>query len=228
MTSSAFQVDHYTKIRLVITLPARITKLLALSTEQQAQLRAISNRFESDVLSAEQEKQRAFAVLQQVIMKADFAEGAVKQRQDELVAANAKRVSVIAEMLAEMSKTLTSEQMTRVRSELPIERNDPQLIVQLPEGLSDIGLSHEQDSQLLTVVRSRQQQMFSVSRKEQAARKDLEQAIFTEQSEANQRQAELIAILSEQVELNTGILLEARQILTPDQLKRLAEMTPNQ
>ena len=70
-----------------------------------------------------------------------------------------------------------------------------------------------------------------MSRKEKAARTALEQAIFTEpfdEAALNQRREELIAALAEQVEVNNGILLDARKILTPDQLKRLDEITPDQ
>jgi hypothetical protein len=163
-------------------------------------------------------------------MNASFDEGAIKAREGELVAAKGKRIDVIAAMLAEMRKVLSSEQLTRIRPELPIERYDLQLIVQLPEGFSDIGLSADQQSQVQAVIRSREQKLIAVSRKEKAARTALEQAVFTEpfnEAAVNQRRGELFAALAEQVEVNTGILLDARKILTPDQLKRLDEITPD-
>ena len=42
----------------------------------------------------------------------------------------------------------------------------------------------------------------------------------------NQGREELIAVLSEQIEVSTGILLDARKILTPSQMKHLNEITP--
>jgi Spy/CpxP family protein refolding chaperone len=93
------------------------------------------------------------------------------------------------------------------------------LNVQLPEGISDVGLSRDQQSQLQTVIHSRDQEMIALSRKAQAARIALEQAILSErfdEAAVNQRRDELIAILSEQLDVNTGILLEARKILTPN------------
>lgn len=223
--------DYKKDIRVVINFPPRIIKLLALSTDQKAHLQAILSRAESDLLSAELEMLRAFPALQKAIMNAAFDEGAVKQRQGELVAANAKRVQVNAEMFARMRKVLTSEQVTRIRPELPLEHNDFYLNVQPPEGFSDIGLSRDQESQLQTVIHSRDQKMMTLSRKAQAARIALEQAIFSErfdEAAVNQRREELIAVIGEQIEVNTGILLDARKVLTPDQLKRLDEMTPDQ
>jgi hypothetical protein len=169
--------------------------------------------------------------LQKAIINAAFDEGSVKQYQGELVAASAKRVQVNVEMLAKMRKILTSEQVTRIRPELPLEHNDYQLVVQIPDGFSAIGVSRDQELQLQTVIHSRDQEMIALSRKAQAARIALEQAIFSErfdEAAVNQRREELIAVLSEQLEVNTGILLDASKILTPEQLKRLDEMTPDQ
>ena len=159
-----------------------------------------------------------------------FDKGTVKQRQGELVAASAKRVQVYAEMLKEMRKVLTSEQITRIRPELRYKRNHHQLNVPLPEGFSDIGLSHDQHREVGTVVCNRVPKMMTLSQKEKAAREALELAIFSEQFDeatVNQRRAELVAVLSEQIEVNTGILLEACKILTPDQIKRLNKITPD-
>ncbi len=230
-SNAAGRQDYNTKFRLVITLPPRITKLLALSTDQKAQLQAVPSRFQDDLLSAEQEKRRAFTALAKVIMNDALDESAVKQRQGELVAANAKRVQVNIELHTAMRKVLTSEQVTRIRPELPLERNDYQLIVQLPEKFSDIGLSSDQNSQVGTVVNSRVAKMMTLSQKEKAAREALEQAIFSEQFDeaaVNQRRDEVIAIIAEQIEVNTGILFDARKILTPSQTKHLNEITPDQ
>jgi Spy/CpxP family protein refolding chaperone len=226
----AHRQDYHTNIRLVIKLPPRIISLLDLSTDQKAHLQAISDRYGSSLLSVHQEKQKAFSSLEKAIMSATFAEGAVKQREGELVAASAKRVEVIAQMLTEMRKVLTSEQVRRIRPELPLERTDYQLFVQLPEGFSAIGLSRDQNAQLATLVRSREPQMIALSRKEKAAREALEQTIFSQQFDepvVNQRREELVAVLTEQIEVNTGILLDARKILTPSQIKRLSEITPD-
>lgn len=222
--------DYNTKPRWTITFPRRIIKLLALSTDQKAQLQAILRRYESDLLSAEQEKYRAFMALEKAIMNA-FDEGAVKQRQGEVVAAGAKYIQVNAEMLMEMRQVLTSEQVTRVRPELLLERNDHQLIVHLPEGFSDIGLSSDQHTQVGTVVRSRVPKMMTLSRKEKAACEALAQAIFNEQFDeaaVNQRREKLIAVIAKQIKVNTGILFDARTILTPSQTKHLNEITPDQ
>jgi Spy/CpxP family protein refolding chaperone len=220
-----------TNVRLVVTFPPRINKLLDLSANQEAQLQAVSGRFQNDLVAAEQDGRSAFSALQKAVMNAQLSDVDVKQRQGQLIAANAKRVQVNASMLGEMRKVLTSDQLTRLSPELPIERHGLQLVVQLPEGLSAIGLTRDQESQLQTVAHSREQAMIALSRKEKAARAALEKAVLNEQfneSIANQRRDELISVLSDQVELNTGILLEARKILTPDQLKRLDDMTPGQ
>jgi Spy/CpxP family protein refolding chaperone len=223
------QSNKYKNLRLVMTFPHRISNLLALSRDQQARLQAISTRFEDPLTSAEQEKIRAFTALEKAVMNA-AGEGVVTQRQRELVAANAKRLQVDAELLVEWRKVFTTEQVTRIRHELPIERNDLQLIVQLPEGFSEIGLSPDQQSQLQTVIRN-EQKMITLSQKEKAGRAALEQAVFTEQFDqaaVNQRRDELIAAVSERLRVNTGILFDARKILTRDQLKRLDEITPDQ
>jgi Spy/CpxP family protein refolding chaperone len=213
-----------------VTFPRRIINLLALSTDQKAQLQAILSRFQDGVLTAELEKQRAFNALEKAIMSG-FDEGAVKQRQAEVVAASAKRVQNNVEMLTEMRKILTSEQVTRIRPELPLKSNDYELNVQLSEGFSDIGLSSDQNSQVGTVVGSRVPKMMTLSRKEKAAHEALEQAICSEQFDeaaVNQRREELVAVIAEQIEVNTGILFDARKILTPSQTKRLIEITPDQ
>jgi len=228
--NAASSQSYNTNIRLVITLPPRITKLLDLSTDQKAQLQAISERYGGAILSAEQGKQRAFTLLPKAIMNPAFDEGAVKQRQNELVAASDKRVQVIAQMLIEMRKVLTARQASRIGPELPLERTDYQLIVQLPEGFSAIGLSGDQNARLGTVIHGSEQKMIALSRKEKAAREALEQSIFSEQFDeaaVDQRRAELVAVLSEQIEVNTGILLDALKILTPAQTKRLNEITPD-
>jgi len=212
------------------TFRSQIIKRLALSTDQKAQLQAIQSRFQEGLSAAEREKQRAFIVLEKAIMSA-FDDGAVKQRQGEVVAAGAKRVQVYAEMLTEMRQVLTSEQVARIPRELPLERSDYQLSVHLPEGFSDIGLSSEQISEVGAVVRSRVPKMMSLSRKEKAAREALELAIFSEQFDeavGNQRREGLVAVIAEQIELNTDILFDARKILTPSQTKHLNEITPDQ
>ncbi len=228
--NAASSQSYNTNIRLVITLPPRITKLLDLSIDQKAQLQAISESYGSAILSAEQDKQRAFTALPKAVMNPSFDEGALKQRQSELVAASDKRVRVIAQMLTDMRKVLTSRQASRIGPELPLERTDYQLIVQLPEGFSSIGLSRDQNARLGTVIHGSEPKMIALSRREKAAREALEQSIFSEQFDeavVNQRRAELVAVLSEQIEVNTGILLEAHKILTPDQTKRLNEITPD-
>jgi len=222
--------SYNTNIRLVITLPPRITKLLDLSRDQNAQLQAISGKYGGSLLSADQEKQRAFTALSKAIMNPAFDEGAVKQRQSEFVAASGKRVQVIAQMLTEMRKVLALKQVSRIRPELPLERTDYQLVVQLPEGFSSIGLSRDQNARLGTLIRSSEPKMIALSRKEKAAREALEQTIFSEQLDeaaVDQRRQELVAVFSEQIEVNTSILLEARKILTPAQTKRLDEITPD-
>jgi Spy/CpxP family protein refolding chaperone len=230
LSNAAGGQSYKTNIRLVITLPPRITKLLDLSRDQHAQLQATSGKYGGTLLNAEQQKQRAFTALQKAIMNPAFDEGAVKQRQSQLVAASDKRVQVIAQMLTEMRKVLTSKQVIRIRPELPLERTDYQLIVQLPEGFSAIGLSRDQNARLGTVVRSSEPKMIALSRKEKAAREAFEQAIFSDQFDeatVNQRREELVAVLAEQIQVNTGILLEARKILTPAQTKHLNEITPD-
>ena len=223
--------DYRKVIRISINFPPQIIKLLALSTAQKAQLQAIISTGESGLESAELDKLSAFSALQKAIMTAAFDDGAVKQHHGELVAATAKYVQVNAEMFAKMRQILTFEQVTRLRPKLPLEHNDFYLKVQLPEGLSDVGLSGDQQSQLQTVIHRRDQEMVALSRKAQSARLALEQAIFSErfdEAAVNQRRGELIALLSEQLEVNTGILLDARKVLTLDQLKRLDEMMPDQ
>jgi len=230
LSNAAGGQSYNTNIRLVITLPPRITKMLDLSRDQNAQLQGISGKYGGTVLNADQEKQRAFTALGKAIMNPSFDEGAVKQRQNELVAASGKRVQVIAQMLTEMRKVLTSKQVTRIRPELPLERTDYQLVVQLPEGFSSIGLSRDQNAQLGTLIRGSEPKMIALSRKEKAAREAFEQAIFSDQFDeatVNQRREELVTVLSQQIEVNTGILLAARKILTPDQTKRLNEITPD-
>jgi Spy/CpxP family protein refolding chaperone len=81
-----------------------------------------------------------------------------------------------------------------------------------------------------TVVRGSQSKMITLSHKEKAAREALELAIFSDQFDeatVNQRREELVAALAQQIEVNTGILLEARKILTPAQTKHLNEITPD-
>jgi len=81
-----------------------------------------------------------------------------------------------------------------------------------------------------TLIRSSEPKMIALSRKEKTAREAFEQTIFSErfdEAAVNQRREELVAVFSEQIEVNTGILLEARKILTPDQTKRLNEITPD-
>ena len=146
--------DYNTTTGLVITFPRRIIRLLVLSTDQKSQLQAILKRFQEGLLTIELEKQIAFTALEKAVMSA-FDKGTVKQRQGELVAASAKRVQVYAEMLREMRKVLTSEQITRIRPELRYKRNHHQLNVPLPEGFSDIGLSHDQHREVGTVVCNR-------------------------------------------------------------------------
>jgi Spy/CpxP family protein refolding chaperone len=222
--------DYTRNLRVVIRFPPRIIKLLALSTDQKTQLQAIITRAENDLFRAELEKQSALSALQNAIMKAAFDESAVKQRQGELVIANDKRVQVHAEMFVAMRKVLTSEQVTRIRPELPLEPNALQLIVQLPEGFSDIGLSGDQNSQLQALIHSREPRLIALGRKAQAARVALERAIFSErfdEAAVNQRREESVAVIAEEIEVNTGIVFDTRKILTPDQLKRLDELTPD-
>src|SRR5215218_8602226 len=156
--------DCNTKTWLDINFPHRVVRQLALSTDQKTQLDAISSRFEDGLLTADLEKQKAFTAMEKAIMNA-VDEDAIKQRQDELVAASAKRVQVYAEMLTEWRKVLTSAQVTRIRPELPLERNDVNNVnVQLPERFGDIDLSWDQNSQVGTVVSSSVPKMMTLNR----------------------------------------------------------------
>ena len=220
--------DYNTKTRWD-TIPRRVIRLLALSTDQEAQLQAILSRFQDRLLTAEMEEQRAFTPFEKSIMSA-FDEGAIKQRQAELVAASAKRVQDYSEMLIEIRKVLNPEQVLRTSPELTLDRNDHQFNVQLPEGFSDIGLSDDQHSQVAGVFSSRVPKMMTLSWKEKVACEALAQAIFSEQFDeatVNQRREGLVAVIAEQIEVNTGILFDARNILTPSQTKLLNEITPD-
>jgi Spy/CpxP family protein refolding chaperone len=230
-SNAAGSQNKYKKIEVVITYPPRLIKLLALSPDQKTQLQSVINKFQREFTNVEEESDKAFFSLQRGIMSASFDDAAIKLHQGELVAAQAKRVKVRTEMLAEMRRILTAEQLTRLRPELPIERTDLQLIVQLPEGFSNIDLSHDQHLQIQAMIHSREPKMIALSHKEKAARIALEQAVFAEQFDqaaANQHEGELIAAISERVEVNTGILLEARKLLTAGQLKRLDEIPRDQ
>ena len=220
---------HNKNIRIVINFPPRLIKLLGLSADQKAQLQAILRKAESALLNVEMEKLRAMPGWQNAAMKTSIDEAAVKQRQGEVVASEAKRLQVNVEMFAQMRKVLTDEQVNRIRPELPLENNDFVVEVRLPEGFNDIGISGEQQSRLQAMVHSREPQMVALSRQAQARRIALEQAIFSERFDAaavDQRREELIAVIAKQLEVNTGILIDARKILTAEQLKHLNELMP--
>jgi len=226
-SASGEQPGQQTTVRMVVTFPPRITKLLSLSPEQEAQLQEVYGKFQGDVVAAEQGKRGAFTALQAAALSEPLNQDALKQRKDELVAANARSIHVNAAMLTEMRKVFTPDQLKRLGPELPIARNGLQLIVQLPEALSLLDLTQEQQSQLQNVVRGQEQKMVGLSRKEKAARAAMERAILGEQYDeaaANHSLEELVAVAAEQVEVNTGILAQVRAILTPDQLKRLNDM----
>jgi len=165
---------HNKNIRIVINFPPRLIKLLGLSADQKAQLQAILRKAESALLNVEMEKLRAMPGWQNAAMKTSIDEAAVKQRQGEVVASEAKRLQVNVEMFAQMRKVLTDEQVSRIRAELPLENNDFVVEVRLPEGFNDIGISGEQQSRLQAMVHSREPQMVALSRQAQARRIALE------------------------------------------------------
>ncbi|HEY0408351.1 MAG TPA: hypothetical protein VGC89_21630 [Pyrinomonadaceae bacterium] len=220
------QPGQETNVRVVMTFPPRITKALNLSAEQEGQLQSVSAKFQDEIVNAEQDKRSAVRALQEAAMSETLNDGAVRQRKSELVAANARIVKANAAMLTEMRKVFTSEQLARLSPELPIERNGLQLIVQLPEALSLLNLTRDQESQLQAAVRGQEQKMVALSRKEKAARTAMQRAILGErydEAAANQHLEELVAVGAEQSEINAGLLSELRRILTPEQLKRLQE-----
>lgn len=215
-------------VRLVLTLPQRVVQALDMTAEQQAQVQRASANHSAQLLDADMQKDRAVDDLLRTAMSEPLDPSALERSKQEVIAAHRRRVEVKVGMYGEMRRALTAEQLERLQTLLPLERNNMQFVIQLPESLGEVGVTREQERQIHSVVRGSEPRMMAINRREQEARLALERALFAPQYDAAlvaQRERELTAAMSENVDLSVDILNGARAALTPEQLRRLNELS---